>query len=179
MSANKDLLVCEGVRENKQVFEQPPNLMEFARLLRIITEEIVQYRVWPVRFLRRSYRPSSTDLNAFFDQENCWFFCSLLQQHLEGLETGWFKDGELRHANLAKDIRSRVYGRVRANRITPFALQPSSPELHAGVTAAPHVGIRRASVEGSFNPHYLNARFARDPENNLGSLRQIYGMDCR
>lgn len=49
LSAEKDLLIDDASRENRQVFEIPPVLGEFTRLLRIIKEEIVQYRIWPVR----------------------------------------------------------------------------------------------------------------------------------
>lgn len=49
LSADKDLLVGDAYPENRQVFEVPPILEEFTRLLRIIQEEIVTYRIWPVR----------------------------------------------------------------------------------------------------------------------------------
>lgn len=50
LSAHKDLLITgDAFRENKQVFEVPPVLKEFTRLLRIIKEELVTYRIWPVR----------------------------------------------------------------------------------------------------------------------------------
>lgn len=48
LSTNKDLLIGNAFRENRQVFEVPPVLGEFTRLLRIIQEEIVTYRIWPV-----------------------------------------------------------------------------------------------------------------------------------
>lgn len=48
LSADKALLVGGAYRENRQVFEVPPILEDFARLLRIIQEEIVTYRIWPV-----------------------------------------------------------------------------------------------------------------------------------
>lgn len=49
LSASKDLLVDDAIRENRQAFEVPPVLAEFTRLLRIIKEEIINYRIWPVR----------------------------------------------------------------------------------------------------------------------------------
>lgn len=53
LSAHKDLLITgDAFRENKQVFEVPPVLKEFTRLLRIIKEELVTYRIWPVRLPR-------------------------------------------------------------------------------------------------------------------------------
>lgn len=48
LSARKDLLVDDAVRENRQSFQVPPVLAEFTRLLRIIKEEIINYRIWPV-----------------------------------------------------------------------------------------------------------------------------------
>lgn len=49
LSAHKDALVGSAFQENRQVFEVPPILGEFIRLLRIIQEEIITYRIWPVR----------------------------------------------------------------------------------------------------------------------------------
>lgn len=49
LSADKDVLVGDAFRENRQLFEVPPILEEFTRLVRIIQEEIVTYRIWPVR----------------------------------------------------------------------------------------------------------------------------------
>lgn len=48
LSAEKDALISDAFHENRQVFQVPPNLGEFTRLLRIIQEEIVLYRIWPV-----------------------------------------------------------------------------------------------------------------------------------
>lgn len=48
LSPNKESLIQQATRENTQEFEVRPTLAEFTRLLRIITEEIVSYRIWPV-----------------------------------------------------------------------------------------------------------------------------------
>jgi len=47
-----------------------------------------------------------------FYQENCWFFCSLIQQHLEGAQSGWFENGCLKYAGIAQGVRLRVATRV-------------------------------------------------------------------
>lgn len=49
LSADKNSLIRGAKQENRQEFEIPPVLGEFTRLLRIIQEEIVTYRIWPVR----------------------------------------------------------------------------------------------------------------------------------
>lgn len=48
LSADKNSLIRGAKQENRQDFEVPPVLGEFTRLLRIIQEEMVIYRVWPV-----------------------------------------------------------------------------------------------------------------------------------
>lgn len=50
MAANKDLLLGSGTRlESRQIFARPPVLADLGQLLHIVFEEIVNYRVWPVR----------------------------------------------------------------------------------------------------------------------------------
>lgn len=78
--------------ENRQVFETPPTLAELRYFLLVILEELKTYKLWPA---------------------NCWFFVSLLQQHLEGANEGHFVDGSLAWAKLAQDIRDRVKDRLR------------------------------------------------------------------
>lgn len=48
-----------------------------------------------------------------FYQANCWFFVSLLQQHLQGDEVGAFVDGSVKWGEVAHGIRSRVKERLR------------------------------------------------------------------
>lgn len=104
----------------------PPTLAAFTRLLRIITEELVRYRIWPVRlsFSRTQEFPT----HVTFAQENCWFFCSLIQQHLGGANTGWFQYGTLKHTGLANDIRERVNVRIWAGSPIPH-LPPMNETL--------------------------------------------------
>ncbi|KAF8308166.1 hypothetical protein DL93DRAFT_2087323 [Clavulina sp. PMI_390] len=90
LSAIKSRLVGQANRENKKVFPNPSTLKELCRLLGIIIDELVSYRIWP---------------------DNCWFFCSLVQQHLGGV----FVDGGPNYAPSAPDIRARIFGRVWAN----------------------------------------------------------------
>jgi len=87
ISAGKAPVVGQARAENRQVFKTPPSLQDLRVLLAIICEEIVQYQIWP---------------------ENCWFFCSLIQQHLEGAQRGWFENGSLKHASLAQYVRLSV-----------------------------------------------------------------------
>lgn len=49
LSADKNSLTHGAKQENRQEFQVPPILGEFTRLLKIIQEEIVTYRIWPVR----------------------------------------------------------------------------------------------------------------------------------
>lgn len=46
-------------------------------------------------------------------QANCWFFVSLLQQHLAAAGDGFFLYGSLPHPTLAQEIREKVNERLR------------------------------------------------------------------
>lgn len=48
MCALKEHLTGRATAENKQVFVKPPPLQELVSLLRVIVEELVEYRVWSV-----------------------------------------------------------------------------------------------------------------------------------
>lgn len=55
LSADKSELIGNAFPENKQAFPVPPVLRELVRLLQIIGEEIVQYRIWPVGFFYSTF----------------------------------------------------------------------------------------------------------------------------
>ncbi|KAF8289138.1 hypothetical protein DL93DRAFT_1163578 [Clavulina sp. PMI_390] len=88
LSSIKENLVGEATKENEKVFLLPPTLIKLCCLLRILIKELVSYRVWP---------------------ENCWFFCSLLQQHLGGA----YRLGGPTRAPSAPQIRSRILCGIR------------------------------------------------------------------
>ena len=46
-------------------------------------------------------------------QANCWFFVSLLQQHLAAAGDGSFSYGNLPYPTLAQEIRQKVNERLR------------------------------------------------------------------
>lgn len=46
-------------------------------------------------------------------QENCYFFCSLIQEHLGAESEGNFLTGKLPYADLAQEVRHRVQERLR------------------------------------------------------------------
>lgn len=52
LSADKNLLIVEASRQNKQVFDVPPTLEEFTRLFRVIAEETVTFNIWPICSLK-------------------------------------------------------------------------------------------------------------------------------
>ncbi|KAF8309238.1 hypothetical protein DL93DRAFT_2231111 [Clavulina sp. PMI_390] len=118
LSSEKALLVGAANNENLQVFANPPDLKDLARLLRVINEEIVTYRLWP---------------------ENCWFFCSLVQQHLEGAETGWFMHGDLKYATLAVKIRARILNRLQEMGHSEVICPPTQ-DSHIPVSVVPGFG---------------------------------------
>ncbi|KAF8308155.1 hypothetical protein DL93DRAFT_2221274 [Clavulina sp. PMI_390] len=136
LSAEKDLLTENALSENRQEFPVPPDLGELARLLRIINDEILKYRIWP---------------------ENCWFFCSLIQEHLGGLNDDLFVIGGPKYNDLAPQIRLRVFRRVLKGRaVGPGLSQTRTPSVDLNVRtdlAQRPVSPREASHRSaSFSP---------------------------
>ena len=56
IAASKNDAVGGARAENRQVFKTPPMLHELGILLGIICEEIVEYRLWPVRHVSRRFQ---------------------------------------------------------------------------------------------------------------------------
>lgn len=56
---------------------------------------------------------------CYMGQENCYFFCSLIQEHLGADGDGRFVEGTLPHPNLAIERRRLVTEQVRLLYRTP------------------------------------------------------------
>ncbi|KAF8309931.1 hypothetical protein DL93DRAFT_2230647 [Clavulina sp. PMI_390] len=91
---NSRLVTGSAKVENHLSFCLPkrPTLGELRLFLGVIREELVLYKAWP---------------------ENCWFFCSLVQQYLASSVFSTFDFGRLMHTNLAKQVRLKIYERIR------------------------------------------------------------------
>lgn len=76
-------------------------------------------------------------------QENCWFFCSLIQQHLEGAGEGWFLNGSAKYQSLAHDIRVRISSRVWQGRRSGMSIEASI----SSVPSPPPVAVRSGSPQ--------------------------------
>ncbi|KAF8308163.1 hypothetical protein DL93DRAFT_2159211 [Clavulina sp. PMI_390] len=147
LSSEKAILIGQAEKENSQVFANPPNLGSFARVLRIINEEIALYRLWP---------------------ENCWFFCSLLQQHLGGAETGWFMNGSLKYAKLATEIRARIFTRLQEREQGEM---PHPQQMHSSTPLDRPVPIRHPVGDGS--PFAVEILSSSDRERSSGVDRVL------
>ncbi|KAF8325231.1 WD40-repeat-containing domain protein [Cantharellus anzutake] len=97
LSASEEALIGKASRENIQNFKKQPFLGDFGVYLRIVSEELLEYKVWP---------------------ENCWMFCSLLQEHLGTSGDGHYTFGGSIARNIAPLIRGRISERVATN-VTP------------------------------------------------------------
>lgn len=99
------------------MFTSPPNLGIFRFFLLIFCEELLEYHVWPVREDKSSFFDVADILNLLpnIQQENCWFLCSLLQEHLGETGAGIYESGSIVHPELANDIRKRIHERVYHN----------------------------------------------------------------
>jgi hypothetical protein len=68
-------------------------------------------------------------------KENCWFFCSVIQEHLSSHHGGYFVRGALCHPKIAGDTRARILKILRdvsdnervAPSITRKSSDPKSP----------------------------------------------------
>ncbi|KAF8306156.1 hypothetical protein DL93DRAFT_244496 [Clavulina sp. PMI_390] len=94
-----------------------PPLGDFSKFLRIMLEELLQYHIWP---------------------DNCWFFCSIIEQHLVSLVLSpgsnyeWFAAAglDIKHLDMGNDYRERIFARYWANPFTPpFPLTPEKLQL--------------------------------------------------
>ncbi|KAF8338050.1 uncharacterized protein EI90DRAFT_3041422 [Cantharellus anzutake] len=97
LSASKEALAGRARQENTQEFKRPPFLADFGEYLRVISEELLEYKIWP---------------------ENCWMFCSLLQEHLGGSGDGYYTFGRAVTPNTAPFIRGKISERAAAQ-VTP------------------------------------------------------------
>ncbi|KAF8338053.1 WD40-repeat-containing domain protein [Cantharellus anzutake] len=97
LSASRETLAETAKQENTQEFNNPPFLADFGEYLRVISEELLEYKIWPV---------------------NCWMFCSLLQEHLEGSGDGYYTSGRAVTPRIALSIRGKISERAAAQ-VTP------------------------------------------------------------
>ncbi|KAF8303394.1 hypothetical protein DL93DRAFT_2102455 [Clavulina sp. PMI_390] len=91
ISANKEDLIHSAERETRQLFHNIPTLGDLGTILQVISEELTTYQLWPA---------------------NCWFFVSLIQQHIGGLNQGVFEAGSIQWGQTAHQIRQRIQERL-------------------------------------------------------------------
>ncbi|KAF9505036.1 hypothetical protein BS47DRAFT_580054 [Hydnum rufescens UP504] len=75
-------------------FESPPTLLDLEKLLTIVAEESVEYKLWP---------------------ENCFFFAAAIQENLSTRHGGYLFSGKQELKNLAQDVRARIRARFEAS----------------------------------------------------------------
>lgn len=100
IGVSKDELIGSElcVKENVLTFDESDNpakpfpiLGEFKFFLDVIRDELKEYKLWP---------------------DNCWFFCSVLQEHLHDSGSGKYTEGSAIVAHVAPLIRNRITARV-------------------------------------------------------------------
>lgn len=74
-------------------------------LLGVICAELKAYQVWPVSGNSQSYDQILTRNDL---QQNCWFFVSLLQQHLGRIGMGSFILGHLAFPTIGPRVRHKI-----------------------------------------------------------------------
>ncbi|KAF8292331.1 hypothetical protein DL93DRAFT_2174103 [Clavulina sp. PMI_390] len=121
LSGTKHKLILTSTFENSRILEDPPCLADLIRLLRIICEELQIYRIWP---------------------ENCWFFCSLIQQHLAASTDGWFSHSthNVKHIEMGNAIRSNVFARYWGGG-HPTTIRTKVPHVASSPSPQPTPGI--------------------------------------
>ncbi|KAF8306168.1 hypothetical protein DL93DRAFT_245178 [Clavulina sp. PMI_390] len=90
------MLILGATRESSRTLRKASSLAGLMRLLLIITQELDFCSIWP---------------------ENCWLFCSIIQQYFVASDDGWSSDTiqNLKHINLGRSIRRRVFAQYRTN----------------------------------------------------------------
>ncbi|KAF8328436.1 uncharacterized protein EI90DRAFT_3065294 [Cantharellus anzutake] len=78
----------ESVERTRIVFRVPPSLTDLFHVLEALRESSKFYKLWP---------------------ENCWFFASVVAEHLYGLDKSAELTGTLRWLNLGADVRQRIH----------------------------------------------------------------------
>lgn len=74
---------------------------------------MTKYKIWPVRIVTCTILIRELTM-ALYAKSNCWFFSSVLQQHLELHHGAKFVDGALKHPGLGEKDRRRLDQRLRA-----------------------------------------------------------------
>ncbi|KAF8306182.1 hypothetical protein DL93DRAFT_239968 [Clavulina sp. PMI_390] len=106
------LMNIAATLENCMTFpKSSPTLENLCPLFQTICTELSSYMLWPA---------------------NCWFFVSLIQEHLFERFHGYFEIGELKWGKLALDIRSHVSEKVRLDFDIPSP--PTLPGLLQSLT---------------------------------------------
>lgn len=117
--------------DNEQIFpDSPPTLGDLNHLLRVIQEELTEYTFWSV-----STWPRGQDAGRVLTcslQENCWMFCSFLQERLGWGGAGKWVLGASQHEKFGAEVRRRIRARVR--RIWHM---PESPTVRLDSTLIP------------------------------------------
>ncbi|KAF8306157.1 hypothetical protein DL93DRAFT_2088938 [Clavulina sp. PMI_390] len=96
------LLRQGGSLEYSRTLPDLPPLGDLSRFLRIMSEEMLSYQIWP---------------------ENCWFFCSLIEQYLvslaicPGSNSEWLVAAgiDIKFADVGTEIRQRIFTRYYAD----------------------------------------------------------------
>lgn len=111
MTGNRELLIVGTKWENTQIYKMPPLLSDFRSFLLGIISELVKYKVASVG-LHCVTSALCMDIHTAKFQDNCWMFCSALQQHLGVIARGEYTYGQPQHSNLSRPVRLRVTQRV-------------------------------------------------------------------
>lgn len=111
--------------ENQQEFADPPSLGDLRRFLGVICEELREYNIWPVS------QGTFTMLSPLTRRikENCWLFCSLLQQYLAGTCRETSTRGQIIARDLAPRLRRRVNTFVHDWDPMPLASRVSASQM--------------------------------------------------
>lgn len=95
LGVTKQDLVGSASKEIHQAFETVPNLGGLQYFLKVAREELKVHKVWPVCFMLRGFANTHC-------QENCYFHCSSIQEHVRVEGEGLFSKGKLRYPDLAR-----------------------------------------------------------------------------
>ncbi|KAF8328427.1 uncharacterized protein EI90DRAFT_3126210 [Cantharellus anzutake] len=107
LSGKRDTLLgsTKSVEKTRIIFRVPPSLTDLFHVLEALRESSKFYQVWP---------------------QNCYFFASVVTEHLSGLDKSAELTGTLRWLDLGADARRRIYQIIASH--DPLSVQDPDSE---------------------------------------------------
>lgn len=98
--------------ENLQTLTPPWTLGDLSLVLRVVNEGLLHYTIWPVSTAPPNFYGARAKCYRNL-KENCWFFCSILQEQFGAEGGGKYVTGGPLNSSLAPQSRALVTTRIQ------------------------------------------------------------------